>query len=275
MERTTSTESSQTLERALRCLESGLAEPITGVETLQWSERCVEVPWAAAHLHTPGRLLDVGYSMSPPEWLGVLLAARSRGSDLVGIDIIDPERVRNRYPSGMVNQVFEVPVRIESVLDAQPDGEQFDTMTCISTLEHIGFDFASSPEVKDSAFARATSAEAANTERDSETDHLFLETAARLLRLGGSLLVSVPAGRGGPILHQDSLGFFTHQFEYNPNDWAALVSDPRFTIESESYFRLDSQLGWQEVANCEALADQTSVLKPFATGCAMVHLIRR
>ena len=275
MAKTTSTESTQTLERALECLESGVAKPITGVETIQWSERCVEVPWAAAHLHAPGRLLDVGWSMSPPEWLGVLLAAHSRGSDLMGIDIIDPERVRNRYPAEMVNQVFEVPVRVESILNAEPDGELFDTMTCISTLEHIGFDFASSPEDNDSAFDRATSAEAANTERDSETDRLFLDTAARFLRPGGSLLVSVPAGKGGPILHQDSLGFFTHQFEYSPNDWAAFISDPRFKVESESYFRLDSQLGWQEVANCEALADQTSVLKPFATGCAMVHLVLR
>ena len=109
--------------------------------------------------------------------------------------LLIPERVRNRYPTEMVSQVFEVPVRIESILDAEPDGELFDTMTCISTLEHIGFDFASSPEDKDSAFARATSAETANTERDSETDRLFLDAAARFLRPGGSLLVSVPAGK--------------------------------------------------------------------------------
>ncbi len=141
MNETASSENVQTLERALECLESGVAAPLVGVETRNWSERCVEVPWAAAHLSKVGRLLDVGWSMSPPEWLGVLLAARTRGSDLVGIDIINPERVRNRYPADMVEQVFDVPVRVESVLDAQPDGEFFDTITCISTLEHIGFDF--------------------------------------------------------------------------------------------------------------------------------------
>ncbi len=275
MNETASSENVQTLERALECLESGVAAPLVGVETRNWSERCVEVPWAAAHLSKVGRLLDVGWSMSPPEWLGVLLAARTRGSDLVGIDIINPERVRNRYPADMVEQVFDVPVRVESVLDAQPDGEFFDTITCISTLEHIGFDFASAPGVEDSAFARATTAEAAVSERDPATDGLFLDSASRFLRPGGSLLVSVPAGTGGPILHQDSLGFFTHQFEYDPVAWNALISDPRFTLESATYYRLDPELGWQEAENCEALADQTSVLKPFATGCAMAHLVRK
>jgi len=273
MNQAKSNESVETLQRALECLESGASLPITGVGTLAWSERCVEVPWAAAHLHKAGRLLDVGFSMSPPEWMGVLLAARTLGSDLVGIDIIDPERVRNRYPADTVDQVFDVPVRVESVLDAQPGAELFDTITCISTLEHIGFDFASAPGVEDSAFARASTAETAVSNRDPATDGLFLDSAARFLRPGGSLLVSVPAGKGGPILHQDSLGFFTHQFEYDPNAWSALISDPRFTLESASYYRLDPDLGWQEAANCEALADQTSALKPFATGCAMAQLV--
>jgi len=270
-----SNESVLTLARALECLESGVSMPITGSETMNWSERCVEVPWAASLLDKPGRLLDVGWSMSPPEWLGVLLAAKRRGADLVGIDIIDPERVRNRYPADLTDEVFSVPVRIESVLDAEPEGELFDTMTCISTLEHIGFDFASPPEEENSAFVRATSAESANTERDPATDQLFLEAAARLLRTGGSLLLSVPAGKGGPILHQDSLGFFTHQYEYDPVSWNTLVSDPRFTLESAAYFRVDPVLGWQPVECCEDLADQTSALKPFATGCAMAHLVRK
>lgn len=268
-------ESVATLARALECLESGVSMPITGSETVDWSERCVEVPWAASLLSEPGRLLDVGWSMSPPEWLGVLLAAQRRGADLVGIDIIDPERVRSRYPADLVEQVFAVPVRVENVLEAQPDGELFDTMTCISTLEHIGFDVASAPEQRNSVFVRATTAESANTERDPETDQLFLGAAARFLKPGGSLLVSVPAGKGGPILHQDSLGFFTHQYEYDPVSWKALISDPRFALESAAYFRLDADSGWQRVDSCEDLEDQTSVLKPFATGCAMAHLVRK
>lgn len=268
-------ESQATLERALECLEVQESSPLLGPLTRNWSERCVEVPWAASFLNAPGRVLDVGWSMSPPEWLGALLAARRTGADLVGIDIIDPERVRGRYPADMVDEVFEVPVRVESVLDAEPDSGPFDLVTCISTLEHIGFDFASPADVKETAFVRATSAETADSTRDPRTDDLFLSAAARFLRPGGSLLISVPAGKGGPILHQDSLGFFTHQFEYDPQSWNALISDSRFEVVDAQYYRLDSSNGWQVAKDCERLADQTSALKPFATGCAMVHLIKK
>lgn len=274
MSQALSEENVATLNRALECLNSGESKPLVGPQTRSWSERCVEVPWAASYLGRQMRLLDVGWSMSPPEWLGVLLAARAKGADLTGIDIIDPQRVRTRYPSDLVDQIFEVPVRVENVLEAELDGAPFDVITCISTLEHIGFDFASPPDDTKSAFSRATSAAEANSERDPETDALFLDAAVRLLAPGGSLLVSVPAGSGGPILHQDSLGFFTHQFEYDPFSWSALISDPRFRVESALYYRLDPEFGWHQVESCESLADQTSVLKPFATGCAMVHLIK-
>ena len=269
-----SSENEATLSQALLCLNTGKAIPIVGPQTRAWSERCVEVPWAASFLSQPLRLLDVGWTMSPPEWIGVLLAARSGGTDLVGIDIIDPQRVKGRYPTELVDQIFDVPVRVENVLEAELDGKPFDVITCISTLEHIGFDFASPLEDETSAFSRATSATEAISHRDPATDRQFLDAAHRLLAPSGSLLVSVPAGKGGPILHQDSLGFFTHQFEYDPQSWKALISDPRFKVESTLYYRLDQETGWHEVDSCEDLAGQTSVLKPFATGCAMVHLVR-
>lgn len=267
-------ENAATLNQALACLATGEAVPLVGPVTRNWSERCVEVPWAASFLGKSIRLLDVGWSMSPPEWLGVLLAARAKGVELVGIDIIDPARVRSRYRKDMVDQVFDVPVRVENILEAELEGAPFDVITCISTLEHIGFDFASPPEDSKSAFSRTAVASEALSERDPATDQLFLDSAARLLASGGSLLVSVPAGAGGPILHQDSLGLFTYQFEYDPESWAALISDPRFKVQSVLYFRLDLVQGWREVSSCEELAGQTSALKPFATGCAMVQLVK-
>ena len=121
-------------------------------------------------------------------------------------------------------------------------------LACVSTLEHIGFDVASPPEVTETAFVRAKTPEEAVSVRDPETDRRFLDAAARLIEPGGSLLVSVPAGFGVPILHQDSLGLFTHQFEYDEPSWRALVSDERFTVVEEAYFRHDDVEGWQAVA---------------------------
>jgi len=268
-------EAGQILSGALECLANGKASPRLGKDTVLWSERCVEVPWVASFLTEAGRVLDVGWAMSPPEWLGVLLAVIDRGSEVVGIDIIDPQRVVSRYPEAIRERVLGVPVRVESILDAEPVDGLFDTITCVSTLEHIGFDVASEPGITDTAFVRAKDPADAIRERDPHTDRMFMDAAARLLRPGGSLLVSVPAGHGVPILHQDSLGLFTHQFEYDEISWKHVIDDPRFFLEGEAYFRHDDEAGWHPVATFDDLTDQTSALRPFATGCAMAHLVRR
>ena len=260
------------LARALECLERETPNPLTGPETIEMSERCVELPWVAAYLGAPGRLLDVGWAMSPPEWLGVLLAIRDRGADLTGIDIIDPQRVRSRYPADQVDAVLSIPARVEDILNANPTSGLYDTISCVSTLEHIGFDIASPPEDLTSAFVRAPSAETAIASRAPETDRLFLDAAHRLLAPGGHLLISVPAGSGLPILHQDSLGLFTHQFEYDEASWARVTGDNRFSVLAEAYYRHDETSGWSQVETFAQLSGQTSAMQPFATGCALVRL---
>ena len=268
-------EAQAVLAHALAALTDGRPEPITGTGTAQWSERCVEVPWVAGHLKDARRVLDVGFSMAPPEWMGVLLALPVRQTQLIGIDIVDPLRVRSRYPAELVDQVLATPVRVESILDAEPVDGTFDTITCVSTLEHIGFDIATPPETTDTAYVRAERAEDAVATRDPATDRTFLDAAARLLSPGGSLLLSGPAGKGEAILHQDSLGLFTYQFEYGPQDWQAVTSDQRFNLADEAFFRHDQSAGWQEVSSFEQLTDQSSAMRPFATACALARLTLR
>ncbi|MDO8733451.1 MAG: methyltransferase domain-containing protein [Actinomycetota bacterium] len=268
-------EAQAVLHQALECLIKGSPNPITGPRTASWSERSVEVPWVAGHLTDAERLLDVGYAMAPPEWMGVLLATQDRGTALTGIDIVDPQRVRTRYPAEMVEKVLATTVRVESILDAQPSDGTFDTITCVSTLEHIGFDIATPPETTDTAYVRAARAEDALATRDPQTDRNFLDAVARLLAPGGSLLLSVPAGRGGAILHQDSLGLFTYQFEYGPADWQAVTSDSRFELALEAFFRHDEAAGWEEVGSFDQLTGQSSAMRPFATACAMARMTLR
>jgi len=81
------------LDKALLSLKKGEAQIIAGVDSLGMSERCVEVPWAAALLRDSSSVLDIGFSMSPPEWMGVLLRLSESSSKLVGIDIIDQNRL--------------------------------------------------------------------------------------------------------------------------------------------------------------------------------------
>ena len=267
-------ESDEVFGRAELCLRSGVPDPLVGTETVLWSERCVEVPWVASFLSDAGRVLDIGWAMSPPEWLGVMLQVINRGSEVIGIDIVDPIRVKSRYPRDIVERVLAVPVRVQDILNAEPDDGLFDTLTCVSTLEHIGFDVASPENVTHTAFVRSETPDGAIRERDPQTDRRFMDAAARLLRSGGSLLVSVPAGQGIPILHQDSLGLFTHQFEYDEASWRTITEDDRFAAKAEAFFRHDEQQGWQPVEKFADLTDQTSAMRPFATGCAMAQLVR-
>ncbi len=265
----------QILDQALESLLTGTPRVITGVGSLGMSERCVEVPWAAALLKDTKSILDIGFSMSPPEWMGVLLQVRELNADLVGIDIIDPVRVKSRYRADQVEAVLKVPVRVEDFLSAQPGDSLFETVTCISTLEHIGFDKATDPTNTKSVFARAESVSELNEFRDPSTDSAFLDSAYGFLEPTGRLIISVPAGSGGPILHQDSLGFYTHQFEYGPEQWSELLADPRYEVEQERFYRYNAESGWAEVNEFADLADQTSALMPYATGCAMVVLRKR
>lgn len=268
-------EAAAVLARALDCLSTGAPAPITGPETAAWSERCVEVPWVAGHLADASTLLDVGWAMAPPEWLGVVLATQERGAQVTGIDIVDPQRVRTRYPADLVDRVLATPTRVESILDAEPIDGGYDTITCVSTLEHIGFDVATPPETTDTAYVRAKRPEDAVAHRDPSIDRRFLDAAARLLVPGGRLLLSVPAGLGGPILHQDSLGLFTYQYEYGPDDWAKVVSDERFVLADQACFRHDDTEGWTQVDSVEQLTDQSSAMRPYATACAMALLTLR
>ncbi|MDE0974501.1 MAG: hypothetical protein OSA11_05305 [Candidatus Nanopelagicales bacterium] len=269
------TSEQQILDRALESLLTGTPLVITGVGSLEMSERCIEVPWAAALLKDSKSILDIGFSMSPPEWMGVLLRVQELDTDLVGIDIIDPTRVKSRYRADQVEAVMKVQVRVEDFLSARSDGSLFETVACISTLEHIGFDKATDPTNTKSVFARAKSISELNEFRDPSTDSAFLDSAYGFLEPTGRLIVSVPAGSGGPILHQDSLGFYTHQFEYGPKQWSELLSDPRYEVEQEQFYRYNAESGWAEVNEFADLADQTSALMPYATGCAMVVLRKR
>jgi len=255
-------------------LLQGKACPMVGIATVNMSERCVEVPWAAGHMRRGKRILDIGWSMSSPEWIGVVLEAIRQGAEVVGIDIIDPRRVAGRYPQDFRAEVLAVPTRIEDFMTANPAGEMFDTVTCISTLEHIGFDRATPQEVSTTVFDRSTDPRNAPKSRGADTDEKFMLAVDRFLKPGGQLLVSVPIGSGQPILHQDSLGLYTSQFEYDSGTWSELLAKHGYTVVDEKFFSHDSAGGWQEVADIEAVGSRSSALMPFALGCAVAKLVK-
>jgi SAM-dependent methyltransferase len=236
------------------------------------SERIAEVPWAARYLRDASSILDIGYSMSSLDWLGLLLKWQERaGTSLQAVDIVQPERVASRYPENWRAQVLQTPVGIGDIRTIELPVGHFDLVTCISTIEHIGFDEASTDD-PNSAFKRGKTPAEIAANRDPNVNRDVLVAFHRTLRPGGRALLSVPMGKGGPTLLKDSLGLFTRQWEYEEKSWQELTTQPGFSVLEQRFFGLGDNDCWREVADPAALTDQSSELQPHASGCALLVL---
>lgn len=238
------------------------------------SERAVETPWVASHFKGGERVLDVGFTMSSLDYLGLLLELRRRNVTIEAVDIVKPERVARRYPPEWLDEVMQVPITIGDVrTQALPQG-RYDVATIISTIEHIGFDEATHADPK-TAFARSTTPDGVRLHRDPDVNRTVLAQLASALRPGGLLLISVPMGKGGPSLLKDSLGLFCAQWEYEEASWREIVGAPDFDVVEELFYRLETDGTWRRVDGPADLREQTSAMKPHAAGCALAALRRR
>jgi SAM-dependent methyltransferase len=164
------------LERAVA--DAALMERFTSGDPLPagygagLDERCVEYPWALAHLR-PGneRLLDAGSALNHP-WL--LDQAVFSGKDFHILTLApEPYCAWQKGFSYIFADLRDIPVR---------DGF-YDRIVSISTLEHVGFD--TSPYTGGTSQAEPSWL----AYRDA------LAELRRVLRPGGELLVTLPYGR--------------------------------------------------------------------------------
>jgi SAM-dependent methyltransferase len=239
------------------------------------SERALETPWVASYFKGGERVIDIGFTMSSLDYLGLLLELRRKHDVTIeAIDIVKPERVARRYPAEWLSEVMAVPVTIGDVRTLELPVARYDIATCISTIEHIGFDEATHADPK-TAFARSSTREGVDLHRDASVNHDVIAQLGRALKPGGVLLISVPMGRGGPVLLQDSLGLYCAQWEYEAVSWREIVEAPGFDVIDQRFGRLEADGTWRWVDGPADLADQTSYLKPHAAGVALVALRRR
>jgi SAM-dependent methyltransferase len=269
-----SEETQQILTAALETMEGREPLPFAPGH----SERAVETPWVAsfvAKLGAGARLLDIGFTMASLDYLGLLLELRrSRKVIVEAVDIVRPERVVGRYPEAWLQEVLAVPITIGDLLTLSLPEARYELCTCISTIEHIGFDAATHADPL-SAFQRSKTADGVALHRDADVNRRVLAQLAGALKPGGILLVTVPMGRGGATLLRDSLGFYCAQWEYQAESWREIVEASEFAVVDERFARLDSDGRWRTVAGPSDLVAQTSELKPHASGCALVALRRR
>lgn len=265
-----SDEATQILDAAKRVLAGQPA----GAVPSGLSERIIETPWVAAHFKGGERVLDIGFTMSSLDYLGLLLELRrAHRVQIDAVDIVKPERVARRYPDAWRAEVLETPITIGDVRTLALPAAHYDVVTCISTIEHIGFDEATYDDPA-TAFARSTTREGVKLHRDPHVNRDVVAKFHDVLRPGGLALISVPMGKGGPTLLEDSLHLYCAQWEYEAESWRELTGAAGFDVVEQRFVRLDSDRIWRDVAGPADLVSQSSALQPHAAGCALVALRR-
>jgi SAM-dependent methyltransferase len=180
-------------------------------ERLRWlqappgtDERVVEIPWVLSRLDPSGRVLEVGYAYAEPAYLAGLLRS---GVELVGADLA------TREIEGM--ETVEA-----DVCDLPFGTASLDQVLLVSTLEHVGADnsvYGLESTMDESARLRA------------------LRELSRVLRPGGSLLVTTPLGEPGDH------GWFRQEDE---RGWLDLYARAGFFVEEVEAYELTPD-GWR------------------------------
>ena len=167
-------------------------------------ERVVEVPWVLSRLVPTGRVLEVGYAYAEPAYLAGLLRS---GVELVGADLA------TRDVEGMETveaDVCDLPFATGSL----------DQVLLVSTLEHVGADNA--------VYGLAGAS-------DEGARLRALRELSRVLRPGGSLLVTTPLGEPGDH------GWFRQEDE---DGWLELYASAGFFVEEVEAYELTPD-GWR------------------------------
>jgi SAM-dependent methyltransferase len=236
------------------------------------TERCIEAPWAETWLAGRRDILDIGFALSHIDWLRTLIGIRDAGATLTAADIVAPERVAQRYPDDLRPAALATPVILGDVRMAALPEAAFDAVSCISTIEHIGFDAPGTSA--ESAFHRWRTLEETPDHRSPDVNAQVLAAFARALKPGGVALISVPMGKGGAVPVQDSLGFFTRQQEYDATSWPEITGAAGFRLLEQRFFTWTGPEGWREASGPAELAHQTAWLTRHATGVALAALER-
>lgn len=212
------------------------------------SERCVEIPFVFSRVSAPGRVLDVGVSLSDPEYFHGLLQLMRRGVELHASDIVPIDRVLNRFSQFDAAQVARIAFSQDDIRESAFPSDFFDAVLCVSMLEHVGFDTYILAE--DTVFDRPlTDYESFPNFLSWNEDARALNEMLRILRPGGRLLLTVPYGWGGVYSTRDSKGRYAAHLEYNKAKWDGLKASLRLPARvQERVFQHFDEAGWREVA---------------------------
>jgi hypothetical protein len=240
------------------------------------SERCIEIPWIGSRLELfkIKSLLDVGFSLASLDYMGLLLHFKRLGIRLEAIDIVKPERVKSRYPQNWLDEILSVPITIEDVTKVKFNSKKYDAVSIISTIEHVGFDKATFNNIK-TAFDRQLNPKDVELVRDEKIEEKILDNLYEVLNSNGLIFISVPIGNGGAVLLQDSLGYYTAQWEYEEVSWRKITNNLKYDLIEEYFYMLDSSGTWVEIASIQEARGKSSEMKAHAQAVAICTLRKK
>lgn len=245
-----------------------------GSVTSIFSERVVEVPWLAQKLkfYKPKKLLDIGISLCDQGLMNIYFSSELNDIDMTFIDIIDSSKLIDRVPEEWHEKFLQLNQVEADFLNYKFNGT-FDAISCISTLEHFGFDSPNLDETKKKGvFNRSDSPYELISKRNTEIDINFLNSCHNNLSENGKLLLTLPVGSGGEIQYKDSMGLYAKSYEFNSEALETLLSSSLFSVVEETYFKHDKVLGWTKAEDSSALSDQSANLMPHALGVGLFAL---
>ena len=242
---------------------------------LNCSERCVEIPWAISNFKGEGRILDVGVSLADQVYFWALLSLFDLGAkEIHGIDIIPLERTLERFTDLSPELVNRVIFRKADVRSTGYSDNYFDMVFLISTVEHVGFD--QEIDAKDTVFNRPL--ERPSTVPDLRQHRGDLEAIGelgRIVKSGGTLLVSVPFGVGGIVTVKDSKGRYASFVQYDYARWQLLLASSGLRLIEERFFGHFPESGWQEADDPNLVGNMRFLQKQgMAQAVACARLIR-
>ena len=196
------------------------AAPLPAKYGYSIDERVVEYPWALTRIPAgPGKLLDAGSALNYREVLDFPSLREKK------ITIVNLNKEENDFGNRGINYVY-ADMRALPFKDCE-----FDAVTCISTLEHVGLDNV------------AYTGNAVHHEAKTGDFEKALLEMKRVLKPGGKLLLTVPFGK------YKNFGWF-QQFDQALADKAVNIFSP--ARSTATYFGY-TKGGWN-IVNKETAA---------------------
>jgi hypothetical protein len=207
----------------------------------QDTERAIEIPWSLSIVRTNDVVLDVGYAYAEPRYLNELCNLPLK--ELHGIDYVLNDQLNPKIRKAKCD--------IRNIDCYSP--AYFDTILCVSTIEHVGFD-------NNVYFTEE------HFQKNIDDDLLVVQGLVKLLKKNGRLVITVPFGR------LVDYGWF---MQYDGSRLNRLIEFSKCRVGVLEYFIYKND-GWynssaEELASVEYKGNDA----PAAAGIACLLLIKK